>query len=57
MTPASIAPGKARSVPKARPDNAQTTAKAMVSPLVNLAAPTNAVMASSMPNIQLRARP
>ena len=57
MTPASIAPGSARSEPSATPDIAQTTMKAVLSPSPSRVAQTKAATASSMPISQLRASP
>ena len=57
MRPASRAPGRARSVPSAMPDRAQTSRKAPASPGPRVAAPTKATTASTMPASQVRASP
>ena len=57
MSPASMAPGSARSAPKAKPDKAHTATKACSSPAPKRLAHTNTATASSMPINQLRAKP
>ena len=52
-----MAPGRAKSVPSAKPEKAHTTRNSGASPGPSHRAPVKAAIATNMPNIQLRASP